>query len=480
MVAPLKSIPVIVLAIVIVVGLALGGFRLLGEVIVADTTTHAYDSHHTYGAQGTAYEVLDSVGYVTCWVGRGASEKIVAQGTFESGSIGSGVERYWWVVTVEGTGDVIINYDWNSKTGKTDATKTWTSEKVEASAGHPNIKYPTRALVLTLGGPCSGKITMDLWAHHYWNYGLSDGDDKIQSDQAYLKSGIGKITAPSEVVEEEENAVFTIETAYSHSVNPDNSLPESDSGWYLRVVDPAGMEAWKTTVPDNFGPGPIVWKVPVGMYSTAWNNTFTVQLRNELVNQDQARMFVIGAGMRAQIPNKPSFDIIAGGAPFKQGDEITIRISSVMNPIGNAITSFTVSFASTSSTGQIYEYIFQNAIYPAQRDQSSSADTYFTDVQITFPEQGYAKLWASAVDAKMLNSGDSMTAFSVAGMGPPGDDENPPLDVMVIVAVALIILAVLAAMFLLIFRPIPFALVIGVGLLVSAVVGVWYVWAVML
>lgn len=463
-----------VIAVVILVGLVLVGFRFMGAVY-ANTTGISLATHGIRGNAASTTcplgDLLDTDTYITGWTGNADSEKIVAEGGFQLyADVPRSVEvkRAWYVVTLEGNGaGVKINGV---------AGTTFTTAKITAPAQDvmPDRWYFMPAFTFKLTNPFVGKIHVDFWVDRQWNFGFSGGAAILASDEAYLKSGVGRIYLSTDVFEEGTDATFNVETGYAHSTIAGQSV--TDQGWFLNIYNPSGEMVWQKTVTDNFA-GQVKWPIPVGSYKTEWSNRFAVILRNELIDQDQRVVYTVGPGMLLKKPNQPTATLMAGEEPFTKGEIITVRLSASQNPIGYPIAGFTVSVVSTSATGAVTDYVIKDAYYASQKGEGT---TYFADVTFAFPEAGYAELWGNTVDTKNLNSGNTMLKFTVAGMGPPDDGGAQPLDVMVIVAIALIILAVLASMIMLIFRPLPFALWIGVGLLVSAVAGVWYVWAVML
>ncbi len=165
---------------------------------------------------------------------------------------------------------------------------------------------------------------------------------------------------------------------------------------------------------------------------------------------------------------------------IEKGETITIRLSAEMNPLGFPIAGFTVSIVATSATGAVTDYVMKDRFIAAQKD-NVNASIYWGEVTFAFPEAGYAELWGNTVDTKNLNSGNTVLTFSVQGMDeppPPGGDEG--IDTSVIIAVVLVVAAFMLAMMMLVFRPLPFAIYIGLGLIVAGVVGLWYIVAVML
>jgi hypothetical protein len=464
-----------IIAVAILVVLVLVGFRYMGAVY-ANTTGVSYATHGIRGNSAATKcplgDLLNTDTYVTGWTGTADSELIVAQAGFQLyADVPRSVEvkRMWYVVTLEGNGDgVKINGV---------AGKTFTTDKITAPAQDvmPDRWYFMPAFTFKLTNPFVGKVHVDAWADRQWNFGLSGGAAILASDEAYLKSGVGRIHLTTDVFEEGTEAAFNVETGYSHSTN--DAVSASDEGWYLNIYDPSGNMVWQKTLNDNFN-GEVKWPIPLGTYKAEWNNRFAVVLRNELIDQDQRVVYTVGPGMLIKKPNKPECSLIIGEEPFTKGESITVRVSATQNPLGYPIAGFTISIVSTSSAGAVTDYIIKDAFYPSQKGEGTS---YFADVTFAFPEAGYAELWGNTVDTKNLNSGNTMLKFSVAGMGPPSDDDKKTgIDVMVVVAVVLIILAVLGSMLMLIFRPIPFAIVVGIGMLVAAVVGIWYVVMVML
>ena len=257
--------------------------------------------------------------------------------------------------------------------------------KVEAPSQDINNWYPTKVLILVLEGPTTGKVTVELWCHHYWSYGISAGDDMISRDGT-VPEGRRRQRHPAipEVVEEGANAYFTVKTGYSQH-GQDRIGFELHGGLDTQGVGPrrrGGVEAVRQRQlrarEDSLARAR-------GHVPRAWNNTFVVQLRNELINQDEQTLFVIGAGMLAMIAEKPTFELIDEADEYVAGDLLEIRVSAELNPIGFPITGFIVSYDCLGDRGRLRVRV-RDALYPALREGTS--DTYFTDVKITFPQQG--------------------------------------------------------------------------------------------
>ncbi len=466
-----------IVAAVIVIGLVLVGFTYLNEVY-ATTAGVAYNTHGVKGnsAAGGAPngDLLDTDTYITGWTGNADSEKIVVQGQFSLTADAPGevvVKRTWYQVTLEGTGP-------NVKINGVPGTTFITNKSVApAQDVMPDRYYTMPAFTFKLTNTFIGKVHVEFWADRQWNFGLSGGAAMLSSDEAYLKSGVGRVHLTADVWEEGTEAIFQVETGFAHTAK--DGVSATDQGWYLNIYNPEGTQVFTKTLSDNFN-GEVKWLIPTGSYKAEWSNKFAVVLRNELIDQDQRVVYAVGPGMLLKKPNQPTATLIEGTEPFSKGETITIRLSAEMNPLGFPIAGFTVSIVATSATGAVTDYVMKDRFIAAQKD-NVNASIYWGEVTFAFPEAGYAELWGNTVDTKNLNSGNTVLTFSVQGMDeppPPGGDEG--IDTSVIIAVVLVVAAFMLAMMMLVFRPLPFAIYIGLGLIVAGVVGLWYIVAVML
>jgi hypothetical protein len=398
----------------IIVGLliASGALPLLGLIGELPTNGVGYYERGIRGGSNTngGGDLLDSTAYVTSWTGGGNSEKIVIQGHFyASGAFTPDMPRYWYKVTLTVDNSAVKI---NGQTGT-----VWTSTVFNTQDFDNGQWYPMQASILTLTNPASGSLHVELFGHiNYFTPLPKSTDALIAEDWGNLRSGIGSVKVQNDVVEEGTNANFYVETAFSHSQLP--GANPSDAGWFLSVFSPTGAKVFEKTVADDFS-GTISWSVPSGSYSSTSTNIYKVVLRNELINQDDDWLFTVGPGMLTQIPNKPTFKIIAGEEPFAKGESITVRLSA--SKTTNPIMGFWVWVSYETSAGTTTDYIYEKAWYPATTSSSGS----YADVTFIWPDAGNARLEASTSDSLNLNSGMSEMKFTIHG----GEDTNvsPPV-----------------------------------------------------
>jgi hypothetical protein len=414
MVMGLSRKKLLLIGAVLVVGALMFGVIPLSLLeISVNTNGTAYRYYAVEGnsnANGGGDILLSGESLVTSWTGGGASEPMLIQGQLRRHiewdvPLGVGVSAYWYIVSVSGDNqDIKINGG---------AGTDWTSTKygsVPFSSTDENW-VPLKAVTVTITNPVSGSVTVQLWAHHTWLGGIGglqpqSRDDLFAEDFAYLRSGVGSVKVQNDVVEENTNAAFFVETGYAHSTRAD--VPTNDQGWILNVYNPTGTSVFQKNIDDNFA-GTITWLVPSGSYSSTSSNIFKVVLRNELINQDDTWMFAIGAGMMKDIPKLPSFTITSGDPPYHPGDQITVRISSDKGT--NPIAGFWVWVSYETSAGTTTQYIYEKKWYPATVTATGGTAT----VTFTFPDTGYARLEASCADTLNLNSGMSSMKWTING-----------------------------------------------------------------
>jgi len=459
----MKKRNLIILALIIVGVLVASGLLPILEIAV-NTNGVAY---YNKGIEGNSNangggDLLDSTSYVTSWTGGGASEKIVITGKvrfpdkgFWGSPLSSSFVRYWYVVKIDGNNP---NVKINGVTGT-----TWTSAKMDPGSAFVTGSswFAMNTAILTLTNPCSGKVSVEFWGHHHWlNILLPAEDDNIfATDQAYLRSGVGSVKVQNDVVEEGTDASFYVETGYAHSNKA--GVPSNDQGWILNIYNPIGESVFQKTIGDNFA-GTIKWAVPQGSYSNQSTNIFRVVLRNELINQDDDWFFTVGPGMLTQIPNKPSFELVKGDEPFQVGEQVTIRLSAAKTY--NDITGFWVWVSYETSAGTTTQYVYKQAWFPATK---LASNTWVADVSFTFPDSGYARLEASTVDSRSLNSGMSEIKFTVHGLEPGGTVSTPTDYTMLVVGVFIVLLA--AILYWKAPIPKPYNLVLALALVALAI-----------
>ncbi len=420
----------IVLAVIVVgVLVATGAVPLLSLMNEVSTNGVGYYERGIRGGSNAngGGDLLDTTAYVTSWSGGGNSEKIVIQGHFyASGAFTPTMPRYWYTVSLSvDSSDVKIN----GVTGT-----FWKSTEYNTADFETGTWYPMQSVTLTLTNPASGFVYVCLYGHvEYFDPLPKSTNALLAEDWGNLRSGIGSVKVQNDVVEEGTNADFYVETAFSHSQLP--GANPSDAGWFLQVFNPTGTKVWEKNVADEFS-GTISWPVPAGSYSASSSNIYKIVLRNELINQDDDWLFTVGPGMLAQIPNKPSFKLIAGEEPFSKGDSLTVRISA--DKTYNPIMGFWVWVSYETSVGTTTEYLYEKSWFPATQ-QSGGA---YADVTFAWPDSGNARLEASTADNLNLNSGMTEMKFTIYG----GEDTNvkPPVtDYSMLILGAFLLLAAL-------------------------------------
>jgi hypothetical protein len=375
-------------------------------------------------------DLLDAPGYVTSWTG-GLSEKIFITGWvmfYADGPIGCSVERIWYVVKLSGTGaGVMINEVLGT---------TYTSAKYEPEGVVSDETWiPMQSILVQLRNPFEGTVTVELWADHSWDMGLSHGTDMIAKDTGVLLSGLGSVDLTEDVVEEGTNANLVVKTGYSHSFDPSYT---GDEGYTLKIFQmDTGASVFSKLIADDFY-GTIVWLVPDGLYSSTSpsHNTFKAVLRNELMDIYDDSLFIVGAGMIDDIPSKPTFTITDGDAPYTPGESITVKVSAIKGAFEIAGFSVWVSYETVG--GQLINYVMENKWYKATQTTTGG----YCYVTFTFPSTGIVRFEASAVDTMNLNSGISELTWTVYA-----SEDDPPAtsgdwDVTgLLIAVGLIVLA---------------------------------------
>ena len=409
-------------------------------------------------AGGAPNDLLDAESYVTSWAD-GLSEKIVIRPYwvfYEGGPVLVEILETWVIVKLEGSGSgVLINGV---------ATTTWTSDRYGIGGGTiPKDQWMSvPAIIIELRNPFVGGIIVEFWCYHKWDAGLSSGDDKIAEDKANLLPGVGSITAKDDLVEEGETAEFNVVTGFSESTKAVNPTPSD--GWTMSVYSlRTGANVFSTTVKDDFV-GTVSWPVPDGTFVTVGDNRHRAVLRNTLFDISWYDTFVIGAGMRDQVPELPTFEIIEGDAPYSPGESITVQIWADSNDITNSqIDGFWVNVFYELEGGAKSTFIIDGRYYPATATATGGTAT----VSFTFPEAGSVVFEASAQDDYNLNSGWSRLNWDVYADGDNGDDEEQVIDwAYMAIGIILIIGAILIYARKLL--PMPYNLVIMIALLALA------------
>ena len=454
-----KNIGIVVL---IAVGFVIAGGvpGLLSFFEAEDVEGVTYYSHGIAGNSvegGAPNDLLDAESYVTSWAG-GLSEKIVIRPywiAYEGGPVLVEILETWVIVKLEGAGDgVLINGV---------ATTTWTSARYGVGGGIvPKDQWqPLPSIIVELRNPYVGGIIVELWCYHKWDVLLNSGDDKIAEDKANLLPGVGSITAQDDIVEEGENAYFTYRTGYSASTKEVDPTPSD--GWTFSIYSlRTGAKVFTTALPDD-SYGTATWRVPDGTFVTEGDNTHRAVLTNTLFDIDFDDTFVIGAGMREQIPELPTFEIIEGDAPYSPGESITVQIWADSNEITDSpIDGFWVNVFYETEGGGTTSFIINHRWYDATETTTGGTAT----VKFTFPEAGGVRMTASAQDDYNLNSGNSELAWDVYANG-DGDDEEQVIDwAYMAIGIILIIGAILIYARKLL--PMPYNLVIMIALLALA------------
>ncbi len=453
------------------------GFSSL-SVLPADTVTKGYTDHGCEGASSSSNtengarplpvnggEMLDSHAYVTSWDTNGLSEKIVMTGHIRKDAAWTsiwdiGYNQYQYRVYFPSAVQVAMS---DAKVNGTAVTE-WDSPIVVASGSGVNLLYSynwyvMNPMIVYIQGPCVGVVTVELYVLHYWDAGkpFTSGQgqwNKMQSDQANLLSGIGSVTVPQDVVEEGTAVHMNVRTGVSHS-----EVSTATGGWTLQIFEPGtnpevSNSVWSQNVADNYN-GVVDWIVPAGAYKNPmnsttpanWDNKYIVTLTNELFDQSHAWLFAIGAGMMAQIPNKPTFEVLEGdmsNGGYTQGGSITIELTAKKNPIGYDVKDFIVSVQYIKAGGGDSTVIISDTHYTATKEDNSTFTTVFDFV---VPEPGTVSVWADSYDDHGLNSGVAKLNLAVTPYiptPPPGSSIDWLTIGMIVGAIVLIIGALLA------------------------------------
>jgi len=428
-----RQTKLIVLALIVVGALVLTGAIPLLE-LTSNTEGKAY-YHNGWEGNSQANgggDLLDTNAYVTSWTGGGTSEKIVIVGKIRSAGgfgikSGADFERYYYKVKLDvDSSSVLIN----GASGTTWQSEWFSAGNAIVASGWTNMN----TVILSLTNPCSGKISVEFWGHHHWDFGINGGTDMFASDEANLRSGVGSVKVQNDQVEEGQSAHFYVETSYAHSTKSD--VPESDEGWFLNVYSPTGTKVFSKTIADDFS-GTVDWLVPMGSYSATSSNVYKVVLRNELINQDDDWFFTLYPGGIKDAPELPTFELTKGETPFHPGDQITVKISATKKV--NPIAGFWVWVSYETSAGTTTEYIYEKAWFPA----TATATGGTASVTFTWPDAGHARLEASAADSMNLNSGNAEMKFTIYGGG--GGGASIPFDwTQLIIVIAVLAFALIA------------------------------------
>ena len=457
-------------AIAIVGILIASGVYYLAEVY-ADSTGVGYDSHGARGnsADNDAWDLLDSDSYVTSWDKGGESEKIVLQGGFYiywDIPASTEVKRVQYRVLIEGSGTgVLINGV---------LTTSWQSEWITQASDVwlPDADwYTSKAIIITLTNPFIGKITATYWADQQWDFGTNSGINLLSKDEAYLKSGIGSVKVTNDVVEEGEKVSFTVTTGYA-TTSDINVLP-SEQGWTLLVANPDGDTVWSTKIADSKTNYVVYWEIPIGSYSPTSRNTFSVSLRNELINQDDDWFFTVGVGMIGQIPPKPEFELLEGSEPFAKGESVTVRLSAEENPLGYTISGFWVWVSTETSAATTVDYIYIQKFYSAFKQADG---VYTADVNWVMPDTGDVRMEVSTVDIMNLNSGIAEMHFDVQDINQFDDDTSESDWLTLVIGIVAIALGILMLVLCFMYVPQPYGVIIGaVVMIILAAIGAYYI-----
>lgn len=433
----MMAIGVLVLAAVVVTG----GIPVILEVLDRDAETDGvgYEYRDITGGsdENGGGDLLNAVAYVTSWTGGGKSELIAIQGHFRGdGWFEPTFQRYHYEITCYVDNDDIKI---NGVTGT-----TYSSQTYEVPDFSNNEWVPMEAIYITITNPCGGIVHVELWGHVADLNPLSADDGLLAEDEADLRSGVGKVQCVNDVVEEGSYAKIYVETGYAHSAI--STVPDSLEGWQLIITRLETGTVYHTKSFNDLYIGTYSWLVPEGAYSSTSDNKFKVLLRNVLIDQDDDDMFVVGVGMLDDIPNKPTFEIVSGEAPFTPGESIKVKISATKTVYD--IAKFWVSVSYETSAGTTTQYIIRDKEYLATQTTFGG----YCTVEFTFPAAGNVRLEASAADTMNLNSGNSELTWTVYEKG---DEPAGGLDSINWANVIIVVVLIVALIFIYAYVPIP-------------------------
>lgn len=287
------------------------------QLVNLDTTTKTANAYgfQAYGGQA-AEQLLDASLYVTSWKTDLQSEKIVISGD---------VARNF------GTLACLKEYRYRVYTSAN--ALTWTEIPTSPYVFAPgyawtvNSRVDLQAIAITITGPFEGALRADLEFHvidpaEPFCNGFDRGWLWVGQDQAYLKSGIGSVTAPAQAQIGDTISV-TVRVAYVQSEQTPGK------GWFLvgysSASDVVVLQVDVTQLVQSF---PYTVKGDDFAVSATCRNELTWVLRNELWEKDFTTTTTIDASAFA-----PSVTITGIEGDRVVGSQVTVRWTASPNPI---------------------------------------------------------------------------------------------------------------------------------------------------
>jgi len=424
-------------------------------------------------AAGAHEDVFDSPDYVTSFTSDGVSEKIVIVPEFwfygfpvGDGPVGAYLDSYWFKITFEGNGPVTVDWYGAHSTGA-----QFTSPKAYPSGAAPTAKawYTMAPSIIKLIGPCTGKMHIELWAHHGWLDTslliplVKSADDVMATDEAQLQSGIGSVSVPT-YTEEGQKMDLKVTAEHSHS---DTNGGAGPGGWTLLLFDNNGVRKQSWDIADGVSGYTVSYLVPVGSFDTTpgSNNNWKVELWNNLFITHQEYTVVIKQGTAGIIPPPPTITSDMGKPPYPAGSSLEWLVTGKQNPSGYPLSGFRVSVQFSTSAGQLGAFVMENQWFDA--NAGSDGTSWYCHVQFTAPQIGYYVISAQSVD---IQNNPSVFAKLKFETGPPGIEPPgaPSTDYTMLILGAFMIL-IAFVLYLKAPIPKPYNLVIALVLVAAAI-----------
>jgi hypothetical protein len=445
----------VIVAIVLVVMLAAGGFLFATGVIPPDTTSKHYTvSGWTAVGAFTGSEFFDSPRYVAGFYADHQSENMFVDGYFARQEINCfDVVGYRWTITFTSaiSGQTITLVDFIDSTGL-----AFCPDRVGVNGQVAHVDgndYGTVRVTLGIafqgGGPhnaCTRERVLDPNQCTYATVG---------EDRAAVQPGFGKVTVLNGdklvAVGEKLRIKYDVGAATSSS---QESQTDGTQGWVLTVLNrDTGTQKYQTRLAD-FTSATLEVPVTTDWFTIGAKNEYTARLDNQLMEQNAVDFVTIDD--RTLAPGTPTIVITPG--PYQQGMSVTITASSSPN-------------SQTGNPIQSYHFIVrQGGVEIADQDSTANAITFvIPDEQVDISGSVIAfdgerssgvKTFDLTVEDADANRVNSPTGGSALGI--------PLWIYFVLIGIALIVLAVFLKII-----PITFRLIIvlvGVVFILLAVI----------
>lgn len=433
---------VAVIGLAFLVGLVVGLPGLQAVTIDTNTTVnrhHAWDGQGAFpGPDGLNDEVLDASMYVTSWSPNLDSEKIVARGILVIDELTfAGVTQVRYRVFTSTSGLV-----WNERA---DSPHVFPAP---ADAGAIRRGEP---IIVTLRGTYEGAIRVQ-WEAYMTGLGIAgvgvnEGWYLMASDQAYLKSGIGSVTAP-------DQAQIGDTVTVSWTIPYITSELQGAKGWALYGFSRAQNRVVLGPIDLTQIRGSVTYKVTNTDFQNVADcrNELEWVLRNELWDRDFKTTTVIDiSGLGPAVTITDVLGVREAGQP------VTVKFDVSTNTVTNApIVKIVVKWgfggieheANLSAAAREYTFTpggggIAHLEVIAYDDGCRPSPTAETDIHIREPGQG----GATGIKPNWLVFFVVLIAFAVLAAITAIFLPGPPA-IKILVAFAIFLMGALVAVFL--------------------------------